>query len=78
MNTLVSALPTPSARAASIALHTEGKIEPPVLSNWVKANSRSGYCSKWSASQLAERCIFTNARESGASGAFAAASTRGL
>ena len=42
MNTLVSALPTPSARAASIALHTAGKIELPVVSNWLKAKRNSG------------------------------------
>ncbi len=29
MNTLVSDAPTPSARAASIADHVEGKIDPP-------------------------------------------------
>src|SRR5206468_1811794 len=41
-STLVSAEPTPSARAASIALHTDGKIEPPVVSYWLKAKSSSG------------------------------------
>src|SRR5262249_40428054 len=38
-NTLVSDAPTPSARAASIADHVAGKIEPPDGSNCTKLNS---------------------------------------
>jgi hypothetical protein len=41
--TLVSAEPTPSARAASCALHTDGKIDPPEESPFAKPKRNSGY-----------------------------------
>jgi hypothetical protein len=45
-NTEVSAAPTPSERAASIADHVAGKIDPPLGSNCTKLNSSMGYTSK--------------------------------
>ena len=52
-------LPTPSARAASWALQTAGKMEPPVGSAWTKPNRNSGTSSKWSASHCADRCTLS-------------------
>jgi hypothetical protein len=45
-STLVSELPTPSARAASMAFHTAGKIELPVGSCWMNPKRYSGTSSK--------------------------------
>lgn len=76
-STAVSALPTPSARAASIALHTAGKIEPPVGSCRTKPNMNSGTRSKLSASHCDERRVRTKDRLSALSGSASAAATRG-
>ena len=72
-STLVSVLPTPSARAASWALHTAGKIEPPLRSYCENANRNSGTASKWSARCWAERTMLSSWRLAGASGSARAA-----
>ena len=56
-NTVVNADPMPSPRAASMALQTAGKIDPPDDSPGANAKRRRGVCSKWSARYWAERTI---------------------
>ncbi len=68
----MSALPTPSALAASWALQIAGKIDPPVGSPRLNANRNSGTSSKWSARYCADACTRSRDALSGSSGALRA------
>jgi hypothetical protein len=72
----VSELPTPSARAASMALQTAGKIEPPDGSLRMKANRNRGTSSKWSARCWAERTTLAIWTFTGSSGSASMAAIR--
>src|SRR5207247_10942943 len=72
----VSAAPTPSPRAASIALQIGGKMEPPDVSCNANPNNNNGTRSKFSVRWSADAFMRRNRRFSTESGSAAAAATR--
>ena len=74
--TEVRELPTPSARAASCADHTAGKMEPPLGSCWAKPNRNSGTFSKWSASHCDDFAMRAICWDSALSGSASIAARR--